>query len=222
MEFYHDFSALGLTLPQKKGIYAPNQTAKAPVITGYLLFAIGKLRARGIRPITIAELFCADAYYSFLARRFGADRCYAFDSNRDGDLPQAHHIRTLLNDDCVEIHETVVENIASDFGASIVMNTGGLYHVEDPLRYLEQAYEMAEHYLIVQSVISIATEDENYFETPAPGWSWGCRFTFGYLEKEIKKRGYKVFDSDRNLLLGNVRPEDRGSAYFLIEKSSPA
>jgi hypothetical protein len=218
MEFYHDFSALGLNLPQKKGIFAPNQTAKAPVISGYLLFAIGKLRANDMVPLTVAELFCADAYYSFLARRFGADRCYAFDSNRDGILPEARYVRSLLKDDAVEIVETEVANISPDFRASIVINAGGLYHVEEPLRYLEQSYKMAEQYLIVQSAITIATEDENYFETPAPGWSWGCRFTYGYLEKEIRKRGYKVVDSERNLLRGNDRPEDRGSAYFLIEK----
>lgn len=218
MEFYHDFSALGLNLPQKKGIYAPNQTAKAPIITGYLLFALGKVRANDVEPITVAELFCADAYYSFLARRFSADRCYAFDSNRDGSLPEARHVRELLQDDGVEIIETNVADIPPDFRASIVINAGGLYHVEEPLRYLEQSYAMAEHYLIVQSVITIATEDENYFATPAPGWDWGCRFTYGYLEKEIRERGYKVVDSERNLLPGNDRPEDRGSAYFLIEK----
>ena len=218
MEFYHNFSALGLELPQKGGIYAPNQSAKAPVITGYLLFALGKLRANGISPVTVAELFCADAYYSFLARRFGADRCYAFDNNRDGSLPEARYVQALLKDDRVEIHETEVATISSDFRASIVVNAGGLYHVPEPLSYLEQSYAMAEHYLVLQSVITMATEDENYFESPAPGWSWGCRFTYGYLEKEIRKRRYKVVDSDRNLLTGNDRPEDRGSAYFLIEK----
>lgn len=218
MEFYHNFSALGLNLPQRAGIYGPNQAAKAPVILGYLLFALGKLKAKGTQPITVAELFCADAYYSFVASRFGADRCHAFDSDRDGHLAEARYLRGVLNDDRVEIHESKVADIPTEFRASVVINAGGLYHVEEPLRYLEQSYAMANQYLIVQSVITTHTEEADYFQTPAPGWKWGCRFTYGYLQKEIIRRGYKVVDSERNLLLGNHRPEDRGSAYFLIEK----
>lgn len=218
MDFYHDFSALGLKVPQKAGIYGPNQRAKEPVIGGYLRRAIEELRAREVFPITVAELFCADAYYSFLARSFGADRCYAFDNNRDGHLPEARYVRRLLNDDCVEIHEADVANIPRDFCASIVINAGGLYHLQDPLACLEQSYAMAQHYLILQTVITTVHEADNYFETPAPGWSWGCRFTYEYLAKEISKRGYHVLETERNLLLGNERPEDRGSAYFLIGK----
>jgi len=218
MTFYHDFSFLGLNLPQKPGIYGPNQKAKEPVIARYLLSAVGELRAREVSPITVAELFCADAYYSFLARRFGADRCYAFDNNKDGHLPEAHNIQTLLKDHCVEIRETEVAKIPLEFSTSIVINAGGLYHLNDPLSCLEHSYATCAHYLIVQSVITTATEDENYFEAPAPGWDWGCRFTYKYLENEIRRRDYEIIDSDRNLLLGNDRLEDRGSAYFLIRK----
>jgi hypothetical protein len=218
MQFFHDFSVLGLRLPQLPGMYALNQRAKEPLIVGYMLYAMGKLKARDVRPLTVGELFCADAYYSFVARRFGADRCDGFDNDRDGHLEQAHFAAALLNETNVGIHKTDVFDMPADYQASIVVNAGGLYHVADPLRVLEQSFAMARDYLIVQSVVSLANEDETYFETPAPGWTWGCRFSFAFLRREIEKRGYAIVDSDRNVLTGNDRPEDRGSAYFLIAR----
>ncbi|HYW63029.1 MAG TPA: hypothetical protein VE865_07530 [Bradyrhizobium sp.] len=218
MQFYHDFSVLSLRLPQLPGIYAANQRAKEPLITGYLLYAMGKLKAHAVTPLTVGELFCADAYYSFLARRFGADRCDGFDNDRDGYLAQAHFAATLLGETNVGIHNTDVFDMPADYRASIVLNAGGLYHVADPLRVLEQSFAMARDYLIVQSVVSLANEEETYFETPAPGWSWGCRFSFAFLRRAIEQRGYAIVDCDRNVLAGNDRPEDRGSAYFLISR----
>lgn len=218
MECYHDFRVLGLDVPQRPGIFAPNQAAKAPILIGYLLFALGKLKARGTTPVTVGELFCADAFYSFVARRFGADRCDAFDNDRDGHLEQARMLRGLLAETNVALHEVDVFEIPEAFRASIVLNAGGLYHVADPLRALERSYAMCEHFLIVQSVVTLATEDEDYFETPAPGWTWGCRFTYGFLRREIVRRGWTIVDTDRNVLTGNDRPEDRGSAYFLVAR----
>jgi hypothetical protein len=218
MQFYHDFRVLGLDLPQLPGSYARNQATKAPIIIGYLLFAMGKLKARRVSPLTVGELFCADAFYSFIARRFGADRCDAFDNDRDGYLEQARVVRGLLNETNVAIHKTDVFDMPSNYRASIILNAGGLYHVTDPLRALERSYAMCQHYLIVQTVVTLATEDDNYFETPAPGWTWGSRFSYGFLRREITKRGYRIVDTDRNVLTGNDRPEDRGSAYFLIAR----
>jgi hypothetical protein len=218
VDFYHDFSVLGLSVPQRAGIYPPNQAAKTPLITGYLLYAIGKLKTRGVSPLTVAELFCADAYYSFLARRFGADHCDAFDSDRDGHLVEAMEAKQLLAEHEVTIHKRDVFDSPQGFSANIVLNTGGLYHVSEPLRALENSYTMATDYLIVQTVVTLATENQDYFETPAPGQSWGCRFSYGFLARAIREREYQIIDTDRNILTGNDRPEDRGSAYFLIAR----
>lgn len=217
--FYHDFRLLGLDLPQAPGIFAQNQKAKEPVILGYLMFAIGKLKARGITPLTFTELFCADAYYAFFARNFGADRAYGFDNNRDGYLDQAFRVQEIIGDEGVELHQLDIFDIPKDFRSSIVANIGGLYHTADPLRALEFSYEMCRNYLIVQSVVTLATEDEDYFETPAPGWAWGCRFSYAWLRRQIIQLGYRIIDTERNQLPGNGRPEDCGSAYFLISKS---
>jgi hypothetical protein len=218
MKFYHDFSILGLRVPQRDGIYPKNQAAKAPVLIGYLAFAIGKLRARNVEPITFSELFCADAYYSFIARRLGVDECYAYDNDRDGHLEEAKFIQHLLSETNVHLKAQDVFDISSEAKTSIVMNAGGLYHVSDPLSVLDKSYEICKSYLILQSVVSLANEDENYFETPAPGWDWGCRFSHAFLRKQIAKRGYRIIDEERNILEGNLRPEDRGSSYFFLSR----
>jgi hypothetical protein len=207
MDFYHDFSALGLSLPQKGGIYPPNQRAKTPIIMGYLLYSLGKALQHDATT-TVAELFCADAYYY---------RCDAFDNNRDNHLQEAYAIKSMLADDVVHIHQQDIFEIADAFRASIVLNTGGLYHVENPLQALERSHAMASRYLIIQTVTSLASENINYFETPAPGWQHGCRFSHAWIENEIRKRRYFVIDSERNVLIGNNRLEDRGSSYFLID-----
>ena len=80
------------------------------------------------------------------------------------------------------------------------------------------SYTMAKRYLIVQSVVNLATDNENYFESPAPGWTWGNRFSRKSFDKMIKELGYNVIDCHFNELEGNDRLEDRGSVYYLIQK----
>jgi hypothetical protein len=219
MGFYHDFNVVGLNLPPAEDFYRQNQLMKEPLIVGYMLYAMGKLKAQGIKPVSVCELFCADAFYSFVARKFGADRCDAFDSDRDGFLAQARIVAKLLNEEeNVGIHKVDMYDMPADYRASVVVNAGGLYHVADPMRAVEMSYAMAEHYLIIQTVVTLTTEDENYFEAPAPGWTWGSRFSYAYLHRELLKRGYKILDTQRNIFPANDRPEDRGNAFFLISR----
>lgn len=215
MEFYHDYTALGLSLPQLGGIYPPNQKAKEPTLIRFLQSAIDRLRAAAVAPITLTEMFCADAYYSFRARRMGVDQCDAYDNDSEGFLTQARHISALLNDPNVRLHQSDVRSIPMLPMSSIVMNTGGLYHVRDPLDVLDLSYRKAEHFLIVQTVVSLANLGDSYFDTNRP---YGCRFSAAYLERAIRERGWRVVMQDQNTLPGNENLDDRGSVYFLIEK----
>jgi hypothetical protein len=214
--FYHDFERLGLHNTQLPGIFAPNQQAKEPIVTAYILYAIAKLRNRGVTPISFVELFAADAYYAMFARKFGADSALAVDSDRDGYFDQARTVRVLLGLD-VELLCGRVQDVPPERRFSIVANTGGLYHVDDPVETLKQSVRMAEHYLIVQNVVSLATESDSYFERPAPGWNWGNRFSRQSFDKTIRELRLRVADAEFNILAGNERPEDRGSVYYLIE-----
>ena len=70
---------------------------------------------------------------------------------------------------------------------------------------------------MVQTVISLARCEADYFEAPAPGWTWGCRFSFDYLMDMLPGAGWRVVMTEENRLLGNKRPEDGGSVYLLCE-----
>ena len=76
---------------------------------------------------------------------------------------------------------------------------------------------MAEHYLIVQNVVSLAVSADDYFERPAPGWTWGNRFSRQSFDALIRKLGFAVVDQEFNVLTGNDRAEDRGSVYYLVD-----
>jgi hypothetical protein len=102
-----------------------------------------------------------------------------------------------------------------DFGIC----AGGLYHLSNPQALLEKLTEHVDRALVVQTVHSLAYEDDGYFEQPAPGWTWGCRFSLGYLHRMVKESGWRVLESTENVLEGNSRPDDRGSAYILAERA---
>ena len=215
---YHDFAWLGMPTRQLPGIYARNQQVKAPVLAAYVLTAFARLRCRGHGAISFAELFCAYGFYALLAAHFGAARSIGYDDDREGHLANAERMRDLLGLHQTTFRRTAVEAIAPGERADVVANVGGLYHVDDPEAVLDRSYEMANHYLIVQTVISLARDEPDYFERPAPGLSWGNRYSRASFDRMIRSRGWRIADTLFNTLDGNPRPEDRGSLYYLIEK----
>lgn len=215
----HDFTLLGLKTRQKDGCFAENQRAEEPVILAYILMAIARLKAAEVHPVSFAELFCTDGYFTLFARKFGADRATGFDYDSDGHLAGARRISAYLGFGRVDFVRADMEKIESDRRFSIVANVGGLYHVSNPREVLVRSYAMAERYLIIRNVVSLSTTDENYFEAPAPGWTWGTRFSRQSFDRLVQGLGWKIIDQSFNELKGNPRPEDRGSVYYLIEKT---
>ena len=63
----------------------------------------------------------------------------------------------------------------------------------------------------------MANEDPDYFESPAPGWTWGCRFNNASFDKVVRELGLEIMDQHFNELEGNDRVEDRGSSYYLLK-----
>jgi hypothetical protein len=217
-ELYHEYSFFGIRNKQLPGIFRPNQLAKAPVITSYIAQAIAACKDGTDTKVTFVELFCADAYYAMVARRLGATECLAIDNNRDGYFPNAQKIASRLGIDSINFLNADVDSIDTLPSVDIVANVGGLYHVSNPKEILTKSYALASRFLIVQSVVSLTTDSDSYFESPAPGWTWGSRLSKNSFDRMIRELRYKVIHSHFNELKGNERAEDRGSIYYLIEK----
>lgn len=85
-------------------------------------------------------------------------------------------------------------------------------------QFLEKSYALARRFLIVQTVVSLANDAEDFFECPAPGWTWGNRYSRRSFDCMIRGKGWNIVHAHFNELEGNQRPEDRGSLYYLVKK----
>jgi len=216
-ELYHDFSIFGIKNKQLPGIYYPNQYCKCYIIRAYIQLAIAKCKVSLDTPVSFAELFCADGYYTMVAQHFGATISYGIDNNKDGFFATANLISEKLGLTNVHFIQKDVNEINTLERVDIVANIGGLYHVSNLREILVKSYFMAKKYLIIQSVVSMADESDDYFESPAPGWTRGCRFNRKSFDTMIQDLGFTIVDQHFNELEGNTRLEDRGSVYYLIK-----
>jgi hypothetical protein len=215
---YHDYAFFGVDNVQLTGMYTLNQQAKAPMITAYIAYAIAKSKRKVSDAVSFTELFCADGFYAMVAARLGCDRCVGIDNDRDNHFGHAQAIAARLGLAKVVFQKREITASTSFEATDIVANIGGLYHVDNPEQILELSYRMAKKYLIVQSVVSLATHADDYYESPAPGWTWGNRFSRASFDTMMKKHAFKIVDQHFNELEGNDRPEDRGSVYYLVQK----
>jgi hypothetical protein len=209
----------GIDNKQIDGIYKPNQFAKSQIITAYIAYALASSLDDSNSNISFAELFCADGYYAMVARSLGCKPCLGIDNNRDKHTQISPSIAQKLGLDSVSFLESDILANSKFDSFDIVANVGGLYHTEKPEEILIMSYEMSRKFLIIQNVVSLANNSENYFESPAPGWTWGSRYSKASFDAVINRLfGSKVILSHFNELTGNDRLEDRGSAYYLIKK----
>jgi hypothetical protein len=215
---YHDFSFLGHNNLQIQSHFVNNQKSKFPIITAYIALALAKCKTKIDTDVTFTELFCADGFFTMVASKLGASYCYGIDSDKDGHLHDAIKVAKILKMKNVKFIKEDVSNLDKLQRTDIVANIGGLYHVGNPEQILDKSYKFAKKYLIVQNVVSLANTKDDYFKVPAPGWTWGNRYSKESFDKMIRSKGYNIIDSHFNELEGNSRLEDRGSLYYLIKK----
>ena len=218
---FHDFSFFGVLNEQIPDNLFANQKCKFPILLSYIAYAIAKSQKHCNDPVSFTELFCADGFYTMVAAKLGCSKSVGIDSNKDNYLINSQEIARRLKLQNISFIQQEITPDSHFTKTDIVANIGGLYHVDQPQEVLKMSYEMADKYLIVQNVVSLANTDENYYESPAPGWDWGNRFSRESFDKMIRSLGYDIIDHFFNELEGNDRPEDMGSVYYLIRKKTP-
>lgn len=210
--WYHDFSVFGIKTVHEPGIWKKNQACKEGPIFSMIADAVASAKHK-VSSTRGVELFCADGYYALYAIQKGAEHVHGMDLDQK-NLKKASLIAKMLgcsNKTRFEKRDVYTMDGSYDFGIC----AGGLYHISDPAALLKLLKKHVHGPLVIQTVYSLAKTAPDYFETPAPGWTWGCRFSYDYLKKMIRDAGWKIMREEKNVLLGNTRPEDRGSAYFL-------
>lgn len=216
--WYHDFTPLGLPTPQRWGMFAPNQGAKQEPVCRLVAEALRLAGERGERP-TVLELFCADGFYTIYAAQHGASAAFGIDTD-PAEIDKARLAAKLLGVPNASFE--VADVLTSHARAGVGICAGGLYHLTDPAALLARLRRQIDHALVVQTVFHLTRTETDYFETPAPGLTWGSRFSYEYLLAMVEGSGWRIVSAERNELPGNDRPEDRGSAYLLCVPAGPA
>jgi len=198
-----------------------NQAAKEAHIVPFIARALDALGDE--RAPTCLDLFCADGYYTcHIARLRPEPDITGVDLDPD-EIERARLISRVLEAPSATFHVADVWDFVAESPAyDLVLCTGGLYHLRDPQRFLEQLVPVVGQYLVIQSAITLETEDADYFVSPAPGWRHGSRFTHARLRAWLEALGWEIVAEARNELPGNARPCDRGSSYFLCRASRQA
>jgi SAM-dependent methyltransferase len=189
-----------------------NQAAKETYILPFMTQA---LEAVGSTP-TCLDLFCADGYYTCHMARLRPDAVITSVDLDVDEIARAQLIsRVLAVPQVTFYNDDVWEFVRKASTYDVVFCTGGLYHLREPRHFLEQLVPIVGTYLVVQSAITLETEDSDYFVSPAPGWRHGSRFTHAGLRGWLETLGLEIMNEARSELPGNARLCDRGSSYFL-------
>jgi cyclopropane fatty-acyl-phospholipid synthase-like methyltransferase len=165
------------------------------------------------------ELFCADGYYACRINTL-APGATVTGIELDADhIRRATTIARRLNLKKVAFrHEDVwafLERSSEHY--DLVLCAGGLYHLSEPSRLLERIGHVSRGYVVLQSVVTLETEDGDYFVQPAPGWQHGCRFTHAWLCERVTGLGWRIQAESRAELPGNRSLRDRGSSFLLCQ-----
>jgi SAM-dependent methyltransferase len=193
--------------------------ANQPIKETHLLALIDQALSHLPSSSRCLELFSADGYYSCrIKKRQPAATVTGIELDPD-HVERATTIARVLGLQGITFrHEDVWLFLDQAWDAfDLVLCAGGLYHLSDPGRLLESVDRVSRGYVVIQSVVTLETEDPHYFVQPAPGWQHGCRFTHAWLRERIDGLGWRVVAESRAELPGNANPTDRGSSFFLCQ-----
>jgi protein-L-isoaspartate O-methyltransferase len=163
------------------------------------------------------DLFCADGYYSCQVKKLQPAATVTGIELDDEHITRATTIARRLDlEDVTFRREDVwvfLERCSVRY--DLVLCAGGLYHLSAPTRLLERIGDVSRGYVVLQSVVTLETEERDYFVEPAPGWQHGSRFTHAWLRDRVAGLGWRILAESRAELPGNRSLRDRGSSFFL-------
>ena len=218
--WYHDFADLGFPTRVIDSSYAQAQALKVGPFARQFSRAMAGRADSELSSIQGLELFCADAYFSQYAILNGIGRMVGIDldiespEKRGGVLLQAEAASAALGtaDRFAAVRGDVLK---FDGHFDFCINYGGLYHLLDPASLLRRCRERIRGPMLLQTVVSLSDTSDEYFESPAPGWTWGCRFSEGYLRSMLDESGWEVEAWESGVAEYNRGMSDRGVVFAL-------
>jgi 2-polyprenyl-3-methyl-5-hydroxy-6-metoxy-1,4-benzoquinol methylase len=215
--WYHNFSPLGIETIQRPGTYVLNQQSKQNEIFELLEKSVKLCHEHGAEKISGIDLASADGFYTNYAVMHGIDSMVGVDINKV-DLAKSRVITKLLkNQDKARFKFQNVFDIDKEYDMALC--AGLLYHLSDPEALLTLLSKKIKFALVIQTIYSLRSEDPNYFVTPSPTRTWGCRFSYDYLINMVTRSGWSVVESKTAIAQGNAKPDDRGTAFlFCLNK----
>lgn len=189
-----------------------NQAVKDGRLMAYMGCALATVEHRP----SCLDLFCADGYYSCRLKALRPDAEVTGVDRDPTHVLRAETVARKLGLSARFVRDDVLsflERVPTAY--DLVLCAGGLYHVPDPTRLLAAIKRVARGFAVLQSVVTLETEDPSYFVRPAKGWQHGCRFTHGWMRARLHDLGWRIIEEARAELPGNVRQHDRGSSFFL-------
>ncbi|MDP2586571.1 MAG: methyltransferase domain-containing protein [Candidatus Komeilibacteria bacterium] len=210
--WYNDFSVLGVKTFQKNKKYELNQKAKQEILFPMILKMLALCKKTGPGSARGVELFSANSFYGNFAVINGADKVTAVDTD-PYELSKGKLITKLLgNENKMDFQSINVFDLKESYDFAIC--AGGLYHISDPAGLLKILKDKVKVAMVIQTIISLENTSPDYFVTPAPNWTWGCRFSYDYLLNMVREAGWEIIEATQNEM-GNKRLESKASGYVL-------
>ena len=159
-------------------------------------------------------MFCKDGYYSLYAlETFHLGKVIMIDS-REKMIERAKTISKKLGFDQVEFRTQNINSIEISEKFDMILNIGSLRKHQDPRKIIEKTYNLTNKFAIIESAVTLKTEDGNYFESADPKRDEGSTFSDSMLENWIRKFDWEIIVHEKNKLHdGNL-----GGSFFLCKK----
>jgi tRNA (mo5U34)-methyltransferase len=184
---------------------------------------IQKLLPHDLSGKTVLDVGCNAGFYSFEAKRRGAERVLGVDGQRQ-HVRQALFVRKVLGLDVEFRRLNVYELSPRSVGQfDITLALGLLYHLKHPILALENLYRVTKELLIIETAIMPPGQ------TPAPfAYSFGAAevmlHPLVYVENslEAKEQVYNWFLPGVNALAAMLRNAGFAEVELIEEKSDRA